>query len=494
MLIWRLFHFIIKFYRLRLWRFLPSGYRQMVAWPSYILTLFMPWRWVSPKNYLPKERALRLFFEEMGPIFIKLGQLLSTRLDLLSKELAAELCQLQDNVPPFPTKQAKEICLSTLGDKFDDLNEFSQESLAAASIAQVHTAKLGGRGVIVKVRRPNVKRQVRRDCAVMMVIARYLGLFFDRDRFRFKEVVLELQTSLNGEMDFVREAANASQIRRNFLGDKRLYVPEVFWDYCNEQVMVQERIYGPNIKDRTHLERLNVNFEKLAFSGIEIFFTQVFEHSFFHADMHPGNIFIDVTDPQNPKYQAVDFGIVGSLSQEDKHYLAHNMLAFFERDYAKVARLHVESGWVPSTADKRDLENALRAVCEPIFKKPLKEISFGQTLLRLLQVASDHKMIVQPQLILLQKTLLAVEGLGRELYPDLDIWTRSAPILKRWIGRELGPRAQLTHFISLISPAIKKAEKYLKSQPKPPIIKENSFRFLTLGLYILIVVEIIKLV
>lgn len=493
MVIGRFFGFLRVFYRYRIWRFLPKKIGYILAIPTCIGYIIFPWTLFSKSGQLEKEVACRKFLEDMGPIFIKLGQLISTRLDLLTPKLAAELIKLQDKVPPFDSQVAHKICKEQLGEAFDKLNDFSEKSLAAASIAQVHTAKLPcGKDVIVKVRRPGVELQIKRDCYVMLFVARYLSFFFDSDRFKFHEVVDELRRSLYGEMDFMREAASASQIRRNFKGHTGLYVPEIYWDYCTDKVMVQERVFGPNIKDRQKLTELNVNFEKLALSGIEIFFTQVFEHSFFHADMHPGNIFIDCTDPQNPKYQAIDFGIVGSLSEEDKHYLAHNMLAFFERDYAKVAKLHLQSGWVPADANVIDFENAIRAVCEPIFKKPLKEISFGQTLLRLFQVATDHKMIVQPQLILLQKTLLAVEGLGRDLYPDLDVWTLSSPILRKWIQKELGVTAQVKRLVSLIPPAIKKAEKFIHQEQKPKV-PEKSHKLLTYSVILLVFIESYKL-
>lgn len=491
----RLIGFLRVFYRYKIWRFLPNKIKFFLVLPAYIGYIIFPWTYFSAAGRLSKEVALRRFLEDLGPIFIKLGQLLSTRLDLLTPELAKELIKLQDKVPPFDGSKALAICKEELGDKFNDLQDFSNTSLAAASIAQVHTASLScGMKVIVKIRRPDVEYQIRRDCSVMMVAASYLSIFFDSKRFKFKGVVSELKASLFGEMDFMREAASASQIRRNFEGHDGLYVPEIYWDYCTEKVMVQERIIGPNIKDRQYLKDKGVNFEKLALNGIEIFFTQVFEHSFFHADMHPGNIFIDITDPHNPKYQAVDFGIVGSLSDEDKHYLAHNMLAFFERDYPKVARLHIESGWVPKDANAIDFENAIRAVCEPIFKKPLKDISFGQTLLRLFQVATDHKMVVQPQLILLQKTLLAVEGLGRDLYPELDVWTLSSPILKRWIERELGVRAQVKRLVSIIPPALQKAERFV--QAKDSGVATQAYiasPVLSLGVSTLVVIELYKL-
>lgn len=455
----RILKFFRTFYRYQLWRFLPGKFKYLLCFPTLIGYVLFPWTLVMKIPATSKEEALRKFLEDLGPIFIKLGQLLSTRLDLLTPELAHELVKLQDNVPPFDPALAKDLVKKELKEKFRDLEDFSNTPMAAASIAQVHTARLrGDKPVIIKIRRPEVEKQIHLDCSLMFSLASFLSFFFPAKRFRLTEVVRELQTSLLAEIDFIREGANAAQIKRNFEGHTGLYVPEVYWEYSTRRVLVQERVFGPNIKDKQTLIEKKVDFEKLALGGIEIFFTQVFEHSFFHADMHPGNIFIDITDPKNPKYQAVDFGIVGSLSPDDKYYLAQNMLAFFERDYAKVARLHVQSGWIPKTAHVIDFENAIRAVCEPIFKKPLKDISFGLTLLRLLEVASSHKMIVQPQLILLQKTLLAVEGLGRELYPELDVWTLSSPILKKWLKKELGFQAQLKKLLLITPAAISKLE------------------------------------
>jgi ubiquinone biosynthesis protein len=320
---------------------------------------------------------------------------------------------------------------------------FDDEPLAAASIAQVHTAALpDGREAIVKVLRPGVRGQIRRDVEVLHTLAALAERYWTEvRRLRPREVVREFDTTLMDELDLMREAANAAQLRRNFEGSPLLYVPEVYWDWCRPGVLVMERIHGINIGDTARLHAANVNMKRLAANGVEIFFTQVFRHNFFHADMHPGNIFVNSADPEQPQYIAVDFGIVGSLSPRDQQYLAENFLAFFNRDYHRVARLHVESGWVAPGTRIDEVESAFRTVCEPIFNRPLKDISFGQFLVRLFSVARRFDMEVQPQLILLQKTLLNIEGLGRELYPDLDLWETAQPILQEWMRERVSGRA-----------------------------------------------------
>jgi len=413
--------------------------------PFRFIIYIFPWNWFRRKR---KPRAVRMreALEDLGPIFIKFGQMLSTRRDLLADDIADELQRLQDNVPEFPGNQARKIIEKAFGQSTDDLFEsFEERPLASASIAQVHAAVLKtGEDVVVKVLRPDVLPVIKRDISLLYIIAELAAKYSSQlRRLRPVEVVEEYEKTILDELDLMREAANASQLRRNFEGSSDLYVPEIYWDYVRKNVLVMERIYGTPIRDIDALNEKNTNMERLAALGVEIFFTQVFSHNFFHADMHPGNIFVDTEDPENPKYIAVDFGIIGTLSQTDKRYLAENFLAFFRRDYHKVAKLHVESGWVPSHTRVDEFESAIRSVCEPIFEKPLKEISFGQLLLRLFQTARRFNMEVQPQLVLLQKTLLNIEGLGRQLYPELDLWRTAKPFLERWMEEQVGAQAML---------------------------------------------------
>ena len=389
---------------------------------------------------------IRLALEELGPIFVKFGQALSTRRDLLPRDIADELAKLQDAVPPFPAEQAIAIIDDAYGIPVDDVFErFDKEPLAAASIAQVHTAKLKtGHEVIVKILRPGVQDQIEGDLAVLRFIAGLADRHWEHGkRLRPLEVVDEYESTILDELDLMREAANTAQLKRNFKGNEMLYVPDIYWDYCRPEVLVQERIYGTPISDMAALEAAGTNIQVLAENGVEIFFTQVFHHNFFHADMHPGNIFVITTDPDHPKYAAVDFGIVGTLSPEDQRYLAENFLAFFDRDYHRIARLHLDSGWVPAGTRVDQLETAIRTVCEPIFNKPLAEISFAALLMRLFRVAQRFNVEIQPQMILLHKTLFNIEGLGRQLYPQLDLWKTAHPVMKRWMNEQVGPRAML---------------------------------------------------
>ena len=393
----------------------------------------------------PLGLRIRRALEDLGPLFVKFGQALSVRRDLLPAEIADELAKLQDQVAPFDSEVAAAAIEKALGEPLSQsFASFDRDPMAAASIAQVHAARLhDGREVIVKVLRPGVREAVRRDLEVLFEIATLAENYWPPSRrLRPVEVVREFEKSLDNELDLMREAANGAQLRRNFEGSEKLYVPEVIWDLSRPKVMTLERIHGIPVGDIDALKKSGTNIRRLAENGVDIFFTQVFQHNFFHADMHPGNIFVDVTDPAAPKYMAVDFGIMGSLTDEDQRYLAENFLAFFRRDYRRVADLHVDSGWVPADTRVDELEAAIRAVCEPIFNKPLSEISFGLVLLRLFETARRFDMEVQPQLVLLQKTLLAIEGLGRSLYPDLDLWATAKPILEDWMRERRGPAAQ----------------------------------------------------
>ncbi len=394
----------------------------------------------------PLGERIRLALEELGPIFIKFGQAISTRRDLLPKDIADELAKLQDEVPPFPAEEAIAILDAAYGKPVAEVFErFDVEPFAAASIAQVHTAKLpDGPEVIVKVLRPGVQAQIERDIEVLRLLAGLADRYWEHGkRLRPLEIVDEYENTIIDELDLMREAANAAQLKRNFAGSDKLYVPEIYWDFCRPEVLVQERIYGIPISDMDALRESGANIQMLAENGVEIFFTQVFRHNFFHADMHPGNIFVIVTDPERPKYAAVDFGIVGTLSPSDQRYLAENFLAFFDRDYHRIAKLHLESGWVPEGTRIDQLEMAMRTVCEPIFNKPLAEISFAQVLMRLFRVAQRFDVEIQPQMILLHKTLFNIEGLGRQLYPQLDLWKTAHPVLKQWMRDQVGPAAIL---------------------------------------------------
>ncbi|QGG79314.1 ubiquinone biosynthesis regulatory protein kinase UbiB [Litorivicinus lipolyticus] len=389
-------------------------------------------------------RRLRQALEALGPVFVKFGQALSTRRDLLPPDVADELKKLQDQVPPFSGVVAQRIIEDALGQPVEDaFAQFSQQPMASASVAQVHAATLiSGEEVVVKVVRPTIERTIRKDLRLMHTLANIIErLSADGRRMRLKEVVRDYEDTILDELDLAREGANTSQLGRNFEGNDDLYVPQVYWDLTRQNVLVTERIYGIPVAEIETLRAAGTDMNKLAVRGVEIFFTQVFRDSFFHADMHPGNIFVDISDPSDPKYIAIDCGIVGSLEKEDQNYLAQNMLAFFRRDYREVARLHVESGWVPKETRIGDLEGAIRSVCEPIFEKPLGEIMFGHLLLKLFQTARRFNMPVQPQLVLLQKTLLNIEGLGRQLSPDLDLWQTGKPILEDWMNERIGPKA-----------------------------------------------------
>ena len=413
--------------------------------PIRYLAYLSPTYWFQRAKE-PRGVRIRRTLEDLGPIYVKFGQTLSTRKDLLPEDIAEELVKLQDRVPPFSTETARAIIEEQLGQAVEEaFDEFDPQPLASASVAQVHTAKLKtGEKVIVKVLRPDVEGKIHSDVGLLYELARLAERFWsDARRLRAMEVVAEFEKTILDELDLLREAANASAIRNNFKDSDSLYIPEVHWPLTRRKVMVMERIHGVPIGDMRALRDGGADFKKLAERGVEIFFTQVFRDNFFHADMHPGNIFVDLPD----KYLAVDFGIVGSLSDSDQRYLAENFLAFFNHDYRKVARMHIESGWVPPSTRLEEFEAAIRSVCEPIFEKPLKDISFGLLLLRLFQTARRFDMVVQPQLVLLQKTLLNIEGLGRELYPDLDLWQTAKPFLENWFKQRMGPAVKVKEFL-----------------------------------------------
>ncbi|HHT0594404.1 TPA: ubiquinone biosynthesis regulatory protein kinase UbiB [Legionella anisa] len=416
--------------------------------PLRFIVYLNPWNWFR-KEQLTHGEALRKSLEELGPIFIKFGQALSTRPDILPLDIAIELSKLQDKVPPFPSELAMAIVEKAYGlSPYEVFAEFDSIPLASASMAQVHAATLKtGEEVIVKVLRPNMRRIIEQDLSIMHTIAKWADRYWPEiRRLKPKEIVTEFEHTLIDELDLLREAANAAQLRRNFEHSHILYIPEVYWDYSHSNVMVLERIHGIPVSDVSSLLAHGIDIKKLAERGVEIFFTQVFRDCFFHADMHPGNIFVSYKNPKEPQYICIDFGIMGTLNDNDKRYLAENLLAFFNRDYRRVAELHAESGWVARDTRVDEFESGIRTVCEPIFERPLKDISFAQVVLRLFQVARRFHMEVQPQLILLQKTLLAVEGLGRQLYPDLDLWATAKPFLEKWVKDQIGPKAFFTQF------------------------------------------------
>jgi ubiquinone biosynthesis protein len=389
----------------------------------------------------PRGERLRMALEELGPIFVKFGQVLSTRRDLIPADLVEELARLQDRVPPFDTELAIKQIRKSLGAHPDELfATFERTPVASASIAQVHFATLrDGRQVAVKVLRPGMKKSIDDDVALMHVAAEWIGnLWADSKRLKPREVVAEFDKYLHDELDLMREAANASQLRRNFANSHLLLVPEMYWDYCSSSVIVMERMHGIPVSQIDRLEAAGVDLKKLSSDGVEIFFTQVFRDGFFHADMHPGNILVSIEPETFGRYIALDFGIVGTLNDFDKDYLSQNFLAFFRRDYKRVAEAHIESGWAPKETRVDELEAAVRACCEPIFDRPLKDISFGQVLLRLFQTSRRFNVEVQPQLVLLQKTLLNIEGLGRQLDPDLDLWKTAKPYLENWMAEQVG--------------------------------------------------------
>lgn len=405
---------------------------------QYVLNTLLFWR----NKQIPRGERLRLALESLGPIFVKFGQMLSTRRDLIAPDIADELTKLQDQVPPFAFTEVERVITSAFEQPLSALFlDFDEVPIASASVAQVHFAHLPhGEPVAVKVLRPNIEKTIAHDLLLMDTMAWLLqSISSEVKRLKPREVVAEFARHTQSELDLTLEAANCSQLGRNFSDKTKLIVPEVHWDWCRKEVMVMQRMHGTPISQRDTLLAKGIDIPKLAVDGVEIFFTQVFRDGFFHADMHPGNI--QVAD--DGRYIALDFGIMGSLNDTDKYYLARNFLAFFNRDYRDVAQAHIESGWVPADTKREELETAVRAICEPIFDKPLKDISFARTLLSLFQMARRFGVIIQPQLIMLQKTLLNIEGLGRELDPNLDLWKSSQPFLTRWMSEQIGWRALL---------------------------------------------------
>lgn len=432
------------------WVFLRHGLDELVLQTPFMrpiryLAVFSPY--ARFKNDADTRGVrIRKTLEDLGAIYVKFGQTLSTRKDLLPDDIADELVKLQDRVPPFSSDLAINIVEKALKMPISQaFATFDSEPLASASVAQVHSATLhSGEAVVVKVLRPNIGSRIASDIDLLYELAKLAERFWiDGKRLRAVEIVQEFEKTTLDELDLMREGANAAKLRRNFENSNILYVPQIYWDFTRKNILVMERVHGIPVGEIEQLKTANADFKALAERGVEIFFTQVFRDNFFHADMHPGNIFVELPD----KYIAIDFGIVGSLSASDQRYLAENFLAFFNQDYRRVAEMHIESGWVPAGTRVEEFESAIRSVCEPIFEKPLKDISFAQVLLGLFQTARRFDMQVQPQLVLLQKTLLNIEGLGRQLYPDLDLWQTAKPFLENWFQERLSPKAKIKKLI-----------------------------------------------
>ena len=412
-------------------------------------------RWFLLSRYLPQPKSssavrLRLAIEYLGPVFIKFGQILSTRRDLLPTDYADELAKLQDQVPPFPTDEAVEVIEKELGTSLDTIfKDFDEVPIASASLAQVYATKLhDDRPVVIKVIRPKVEGQIRRDLELIFQAARFLNIISsDARRLHLVEVVQDYEVTIYNELDLTQEAANTIKLRYNFANSPLLYAPRVYNDYTTSDVLVMERIYGIPISNMGELREAGTDLKKLAVRGVETFFTQVFEHNFFHADMHPGNIFVDVTDPLDPSYIAIDCAIMGELTSEDQTYLARNIVAFFNQDFAEIANLHLESGWIGAASNTEEFEQVIRELCEPLFQQPLSQISFGHFLLDLFKTARRFDIEVQPQLVLLQKTLLNIEGLGRQLDPELDLWATAKPFMEDWMQKRFGIEATVQSVI-----------------------------------------------
>jgi len=437
----RILSIALTFLKFRLDRLIPANF-PLPVWARILL---------APIKLFPAPKqnpsiSLRLAMESLGPVFIKFGQILSTRKDLFTGELSDELEKLQDQVPPFDPRIARKIIEESTGKKIPEIfSDFETTPLASASVAQVHVGRLHtGEDVAIKVIRPGIEKTIRKDLKVLFLIARMVeSIWVDGKRLHPVEIVHDYEKTILNELDLKLEASNTERLRENWQHTGKLYVPFIYRNYSSSDVMVMERIHGVTASDISTLKKNNVNLKKLAHLGVEIFFTQVFEDNLFHADMHPGNVFIDISNPEDPTYIALDCAIMGSLTENDKNYLAKNLLAFFNRDYYEVARLHVASGWVPPETDVEEFESVIREVCEPIFQKPIKEISFGKLLVTLFQTAQQFNMEVQPQLVLLQKTLLNIEGLGRQIYDELDLWETAAPFMEKWMSQRMGIRATL---------------------------------------------------
>jgi len=445
----------MKFNRLRRFYhlnkvFLQHGLDEFIPWQRIPFALKLGrycFFWLH-NRHKDKTQAtrLRLCLEQLGPVYVKFGQMLSTRRDLLSGDIADELAQLQDNVPAFPSDQAIALIADNLQSPIDEIfSEFDPQPLASASIAQVHTATLkeNNQQIVIKVIRPNIEQVILSDTDLMATFAKLLTKALPEfsARLRPVEVVEDYKRTILNELDMTKESANTEILRHNFLNSDSLYVPKIYPQYCYNNMLVMERVYGIPVGNVEELKAQGTNLQLLAERGVEVFFTQVFRDSFFHADMHPGNVFVSRETPGNPKYIGIDCGIIGTLNKDDQRYLAENFVAFFNEDYRKVATLHIDSGWVPADTNVEEFELAIRRVLEPIFAKPLSEISFGHVLISLFETARQFNMQVQPQLVLLEKTLLYVEGLGRQLYPELDLWKTAKPFLENWLKEQMGPKA-----------------------------------------------------
>ena len=455
MIIFRIIFIIFIVLKFRLDEFFKLRNNSLLSILLYPISLIK-----SKKNN--RAIRLRLALESLGPIFIKFGQMLSTRKDLLPNDIAIELSKLQDKVPPFEFEKVKQTIENAYSKKISSVfKEFNDKPVASASVAQVHFAILhNGEKVAVKILRPNIESEVKKDIKLLHLIANILyKIWSDGKRLKPDEVVSEFERHTQSELNLLLEAGHCSHLGENFKDKKLLVVPSVFWDYCHEKVMVMERMDGIPISNIDAIKKNKINLSELAKNGVEIFFTQVFRDGFFHADMHPGNIQV----AKSGKYIAMDFGIMGTLNDQDKLYLAKNFAAFFKRDYREVARVHIESGWVPSETSIDEFENAIRSVCEPIFNKPLKDISFGKLLIRLFQTSKKFNMEIQPQLTMLQKTLLNVEGLGRELDPNLDLWVTARPFLENWLKEQIGPK-------NLINRIKKEFPNWMDVAPQLPIL------------------------
>ena len=462
----RLVFIVVTILRFGLDEVALSAFRQ--RWVRALVRLVT----IGRRLQAPRGERLRQGLERLGPIFVKFGQVLSTRRDLIPLDVADELAKLQDRVPPFPAAQARALVEKAFGRPIDAVfSSFDAEPVASASIAQVHFAVLlDGREVAVKVLRPGMLEVIDQDLTLLHTLARWVDrLSADGKRLKPREVVAEFDGYLHDELDLVREAANATQLRRNMDGLNLVLVPEMVWELCTPSVMVMQRMQGVPISQIERIRAAGVDIPKLARDGVTIFFTQVFRDGFFHADMHPGNIQVSLDPATFGRYIALDFGIIGTLTETDKEYLAYNFIAFFRRDYKRVAELHIESGWVPADTRVNELEGAIRAVCEPHFDRPLKDISLGQVLMRLFQTSRRFNVEIQPQLVLLQKTLLNIEGLGRQLDPELDLWSTAKPFLERWMNEQIGWKG-------LVERLQNEAPRYAQLLPELPRLLHQALR------------------